>query len=240
MSTYETKLQGREDVAEGTMAFHFEKPQGFVFKPGQTIDLILPAPPDGDAQSARHTFSIVSAPCEGDLTIATRMRDSAFKRALKALPIGAAIRFEGPFGSLTLHGNRARAAVLIAGGIGITPFVSILRQAAHDQLPQSLVLLYSNRRPEDAAFLAELQALEGRNKNFRLLATMTEPGKSARSWTGASGRIDDALLRRIGSELATPIYYLAGPPALVEAMRKNLSLAGVDDDDIRSEEFYGY
>ncbi len=110
---------------------------------------------------------------------------------------------------------------------------------------QSLVLLYSNRRPEDAAFLAELQALEGRNKNFRLLATMTEPGKSARPWTGATGRIDDALLKRIGGELATPIYYLAGPPALVEAMRcdamrKNLNLAGVDDDDIRSEEFYGY
>lgn len=240
MSTYETKLQGREDVAEGTMAFHFEKPQGFVFKPGQTIDLILPAAPGGDAQSARHTFSIVSAPYQGDLTIATRLRDSAFKRALKALPIGAALRFEGPFGALTLHGNRARAAVLIAGGIGITPFVSILRQAAQDQLAQSLVLLYSNRRPEDAAFLAELQALEGRNKNFRLLATMTAPGQSARPWTGATGRIDDALLKRIGGELATPIYYLAGPPALVEAMRKNLSLAGVDDDDIRSEEFYGY
>lgn len=240
MSTYETKLQGREDLAEGTMAFHFAKPPGFAFKPGQTIDLILPAPPDGDAQNARHTFSIVSAPFEGDLTIATRMRDSAFKRTLKTLPIGAAIRFEGPFGSLTLHGNRARPAVLIAGGIGITPFVSILRQAAQDQLAQSLVLLYSNRRPEDAAFLAELQALAGQNKNFRLLATMTELGKSARPWTGETGRIDAALLKRIGSELATPIYYLAGPPALVEAMRKNLNLAGVDDDDIRSEEFYGY
>lgn len=240
MSSYETKLQDREDLAEGTMAFHFAKPPGFAFKPGQSIDLILPAPPDGDAQSARHTFSIVSAPFESDLTIATRMRDSAFKRTLKSLPIGAALLFEGPFGSLTLHGNRARSAVLIAGGIGITPFVSILRQAAQDQLPQSLVLLYSNRRPEDAAFLAELQALAGQNRNFRLLATMTDMGKSARSWTGETGRIDEALLKRIGSELATPIYYLAGPPTLVEAMRKNLNLASVDDDDIRSEEFYGY
>jgi len=94
------------------------------------------------------------------------MRDSAFKRTFKSVRIGAPVQLEGPFGSLTLHNNRARPAVFIAGGIGITPFMSILRQAAKDQLHQRLLLLYSNRRPEDAAFLAELQRLEPLNKKL--------------------------------------------------------------------------
>ena len=129
---------------------------------------------------------------------------------------------------------------MIAGGIGITPFVSILRQAATDPLPRRLVLLYANHRPEDAAFLAELQALESPNENFRLVATMTRMSDSTQPWTGETGAIDAPLVRRIADELAAPIYYLAGPPAMVEAMRQTLQAAGVDDDDLRSEEFYGY
>lgn len=240
MTTYKIRLEGREEIAAGTMAFHFEKPTGFSFKPGQAIDVVLIDPPTTDAQSARHTFSIVSAPFESDLVVATRMRDSAFKRAFKSLPIGSPARIEGPSGSLTLHNNRARPAVFIAGGIGITPFMSILRQAAKDQLAQRLLLLYSNRRPEDAAFLAELQQLEQQNKNFRLVATMTEMSKSSRPWEGETGLIDEGLLKRIAGDLSAPIYYLVGPPGMVEAMRQTLNQAGINADDIRSEEFYGY
>ena len=240
MTSYDVILKGREEVAEGTMAFHFAKPTGFTYKPGQAVEVILINPPTADAQSSRHTFSLVSAPFQNDLVVATRMRDSAFKHAFKSLPIGAPALLEGPFGSLTLHNNRARPAVFIAGGIGITPFMSILRQAANDQLPQRLLLLYSNRRPEDAAFLAELQQFEPLNKNFRLLPTMTEMGKSNRPWDGETRLIDEDLVKRVSGDLSAPIYYLAGPPTMVEAMRLTLNHAGIDDDDIRSEEFYGY
>lgn len=240
MTTHGSKLRGREQVAHGTMAFHFDKPAGFQFKAGQAIDVVLLEPPAADAQSARHTFSIVSAPFENELVVATRMRDSAFKRALGALPIGAGIAIEGPSGSLTLHNDRARPAVFIAGGIGITPFKSIVAQAAEDRLQQRLVLLYSNRRPEDAAYLAELQELERRNPHFLLIATMTLMSSSSQAWTGSQGLIDAALVSRATAELAKPVCYVAGPPGMVEAMRQTLNDAGVDDDDIRSEEFYGY
>jgi len=240
MSTYDLKLKSREEIAEGTMAFHLEKPDGFSFKPGQAIDVVIIDPLIADAQNNRHAFSIVSAPFEAHLTVATRLRDSVFKRALKSLATGSPIQIEGPFGSLTLHNNRARPAVLIAGGIGITPFMSILRHATKEQLPQQLVLIYSNRRPEDAAFLAELQGLEEQNTLFRLVATMTQMNKSTRSWTGETGMIDEDLVKRVSSKLVSPIYYLAGPPAMVEAVRQTLNDAGVDDDDIRSEEFHGY
>lgn len=240
MTTHEVKLTRRDEIAAGTMAFHFEKPAGFSFRPGQAVDIVLLNRSGGDAHSPRHTFSLVSAPFQDELTVATRMRDSEFKRALRALPIGSPAGVQGPFGSLTLHNDRARPAVLIAGGIGITPFMSILRQAARDQLSQRLVLLYSNRRPEDASFLAELQQLEAQNGNFRMIATMTEMSGSGRPWEGRTGLIDEALVKRVARELAAPIYYLTGPPSMVEGVRQTLGRAGINDDDMRSEEFFGY
>jgi ferredoxin-NADP reductase len=234
------RLLGHERVAESTMAFRFGKPAGFTFKPAQAIDLVLPGAPEGAGDAARHAFSLVSAPFERDLMIATRMRDSPFKRALGALEPGAPLQLDGPFGSLTLHNKRARPAIFIAGGIGVTPFMSILRQAAHDELPQSLLLLYSNRRPEDAAFLEELRALERSNRRFRLVATMTGMAHSKAAWDGRTGVIDAELVKSVGAELPDAVHYLAGPPKMVEAMRATLAAAGVDEDDMRSEEFYGY
>lgn len=240
MNSHVTRLIGCEPIAENTMAFHLEKPTGFGFRPGQAIDVVLTDPPAGDAQSARHAFSIVSAPFQQQLTFATRMRGSAFKRALRALPIGSPVGLQGPFGSLVLHNNRTRTAVFLAGGIGITPFMSILRQAANDQLRQRILLLYANRRPEDAAFLVELQQMERQNRNFRLVATMNEMGKSNQAWAGETRLIDADLIQRVTADLAAPIFYLAGPPTMVDALRRALGRAGIDDDDIRSEEFYGY
>lgn len=240
MTSTTVRLQRREEVAHGTMAFHFDKPPGFSFKPGQAIDLVLSDPAVSGTDAARHAFSIVSAPHERELVVATRMRDSAFKNALARLPAGATAEVEGPFGSLTLHNKASRAGVLIAGGIGITPFMSMLRHAAHAALEHPLVLLYSNRRPEDSAFLTELQRLEGENRHFRLVATMTRMRESRQPWMGATGPIDEALLKRAVAELPDPIYYVAGPPVMVGALRDTLERSGVDADDVRSEEFYGY
>jgi ferredoxin-NADP reductase len=238
MPSYQVRLAGREQLAEGTFAFRFEKPTGFNFKAGQAVVLELLDPPAGEGQT-RRTFSLVSAPFESALVIATRMRDTAFKRALRALPDGASMKLVGPIGQFTLAGG-ARPAVFIAGGIGITPFVSMLRQAARDRSPQRLLLLYSNRRPENAAFLGELQELERQNSNFRLLATMTDMSSSTRKWDGETGLIDADLIKRCAGELGAPVYYVVGPPAMVVAMQETLRGMGVAEDDIRSEEFYGY
>lgn len=238
MAIYSVKILAKQTVAQGTMGFHLEKPAGFEFRAGQALEVILPGAAEGDA--GRHAFSIVSAPHEGELVFATRMRDSAFKRALAVLPLGASLGIDGPFGSLTLHKKAERAGVLIAGGIGITPFMSMLRHAVEQRSAQTLVLLYSNRRPEDAAFLTELQALARRHPPLRLLATMTDMAHSTQAWDGATGHIDGAFVRRAVAGLPAPVFYVAGPPAMVEAMREALQDAGVDEDDVRSEEFFGY
>jgi len=240
MSTLEARLEGRREVAAGTSAFHFSKPSTFIFEAGQAIDLILGEPAPTDAQSARHTFSIVSAPTEPELTIATRMRESGFKRALAALPIGSTAKLDGPFGSFAWHDDRERALVLVAGGIGITPFMSILRQAAHEASRRPISLIYSNRRPEDAAFLDELEELARRSGEFRLLATITQMNGSARPWQGETARINETLLNKAAGHLQAPMHYLAGPSEMVKSVRQTLSLAGIAKGHVRSEEFFGY
>jgi ferredoxin-NADP reductase len=155
-----SKLMRREEVAEGTMAFHFEKPSGFNYKAGQSADVTLANPPETDAEGNTRTFSIASSPFENELVFTTRMRDTAFKRSLKKVPLATEVKIGSAAGSFTLHENPAKPAVFLTGGIGITPFLSIVRQANHDRLPHNLYLFYSNRRPEDAAFLDTLQVFD--------------------------------------------------------------------------------
>jgi ferredoxin-NADP reductase len=240
VSTAATRLLAREAIAERTMAFHFARPAGFAFKAGQTIDLLIDAAAGSGAETGRHTFSVASAPSEDRLSIATRMRDSEFKRALGELAIGDAARLEGPFGSLTLHGDRSRPALFIAGGIGITPYMSMLRQAGQGTVPRRIALLYSNHRPEDSAWLGELRELELRLPEFSLLPVMTAMNRSSQSWSGLAGRIDAGMLLGILGKLPHAVCYVTGSPAMVASMRSALNEVGVVDDDIRSEEFFGY
>ncbi len=230
----------REEIADGTMAFHFAKPTDFQFRAGQSLDLTLLDPPETDAEGNTRAFSIASAPFDGDLMIATRMRDTAFKRVLRSAAPGMQIKIEGPSGSFVLHRKAEKPAVFLAGGIGITPFLSIIRQSAHEKAPHQLYLFYSNRRPEDAAFLDVLSEMPKQNPNFHLIATMTEMDKSHRQWNGETGFINSGMLAKYLPSLDGPIYYLAGPPAMVAAMRRMLTEARVDEDDIRTEEFSGY
>ncbi|HLK33774.1 MAG TPA: FAD-dependent oxidoreductase [Terriglobales bacterium] len=240
MPVYQCKLKSREEVAEGTMAFHFERPASFNFQAGQTVDMTLLSPPETDDEGNTRTFSIASPPFEQELMFATRMRDSAFKRSLKTLPLGTELKIDGPMGSFTLHKNAKKPAAFLAGGIGITPFLSTVAQAAHDRLPHQLYLFYSNHRPEDAPFLDFLRRLEAENPNYHFIPTMTDMERSKRPWKGETGFIDSKMVIKYLSNLNGPIYYLAGPPAMVAAMRKMLTEAKVDEDDIRTEEFAGY
>jgi len=240
MSTHTVKLRQRREVADGTMAFHMEKPVGFQFKAGQFINVTLIDPPQTDAEGNTRSFSIASAPFEEDLVFATRMRDTAFKRVFKTLKLGTEVRISGPFGSFTLHTDASRPAVFLVGGIGITPFRSIILHATKNKLAHKLYLFYANRRPEDAAFLEELQKAEQENPNYKFIGTMTQMEKSRMPWTGATGFIAPPLLVKWIGNLRGPIYYSAGPSAMVASMRQLLAGEAISDDDIRTEEFSGY
>jgi ferredoxin-NADP reductase len=240
MSIHMVRLIGREDVADGTMAFHFEKPDGFLYKAGQFADWTLLDPPETDAEGNTRGFSLASAPYETDLRIATRMRDTAFKRVLKDLPDGTKVKLDAPYGSFTLHNKATIPAVFVTGGIGITVVRSILLEAIHTAVPRRLVLFYANRQPKDAAFLEELRQVAAKNPHVTFVPTMTHLDEAHKEWSGETGHITKAMLERYLDDLTVPIYYSTGPASLVAAMRKTLNDAGVDDDNIRTEEFTGY
>ena len=141
---------------------------------------------------------------------------------------------------MVLHEDTARPAVFLAGGIGITPFLSMARHAAKNRLPHRIFLFYSNRRAEDAAFLDELRNLEHSNPNYRLIPTMAEAEKSSQPWKGETGFIRRDMLERHLPNLLSPVYYFAGPPAMTMAMQSMLVSFGISENDMRSEEFYGY
>jgi len=240
MIDYQSALLGRTEVAEGTMAFQFEKPNHFLFKAGQHIDLTLTGSYPGLSNGLTHTFSIASSPCEKELVVTTRMRNTDFKQAISMLPIGSRARIAGPMGSFSLHKNTARPAIFIAGGIGIAPFFSMLSFATTEKLRHPIVLFYANRYLEDAAFIDELWELEGTNPRFRFVPILTRTDKNYRGWKGETGHLTpEMLLTRVGA-LRGPIYYIAGPPTMVAAARRTLIDGSVDEDDIRTEEFAGY
>jgi ferredoxin-NADP reductase len=237
--TLESALIGRELVAERTMAFRFAKPAGWDYRAGQFIDITLIHPSETDAEGNTRGFSISSAPSEDVIMITTRLRDTAFKRVLQTMPFGTAVKIEGPFGDLRLH-HADRPAVVLTGGIGITPFRSILIETIRaGGLPYPVVVLYANRRPQDAAFLDELRALAEQDANLRFVPTMSGLDASD-AWDGERGRIDASMLARHLGGLTNAIYYLTGPPGMVAGLRALLVEAGVDEDDIRTEEFTGY
>lgn len=240
MATYTVKLKSRITVAEGTKAFHFEKPNGFQFKAGQFARLTLLHPAETDENGNRRQFTIASAPHESELIFAMRMRDTAFKRCLGALPIESEVQLDGPLGMFTLHEDPLKLAVFLTGGIGITPAFAILKDAAEKKLSHHVFLFYSNRRSEDTPFMKELRECETKNENVSVIFTMTEPERSQKKWEGKTGYISaDMMLPYLGS-FANTMFYITGPAAMVEAMFNMLKKAGVKDEAIRTEEFSGY
>ena len=130
--------------------------------------------------------------------------------------------------------------VFLTGEIGITPFLGILRQVARDELSYQLYLFYSNCRPEDAAFMDTLRELATIHPGLHFIPTMTNLAKSQSRWTGETGHINRDMVQKHLSHLQGPIFCIAGPPGMVMALRVVLPAAGVEEDDILSEEFGGY
>jgi ferredoxin-NADP reductase len=232
-------LKARKDLCKGTSGLCFEKPASFEFRPGQFANFLIAAAIT-DPSGGTRTFSIASAPHEADLMIATRMRDTGFKRALSALPIGSEVDVQGPFGDFTLLQGIEQPAVFLAGGIGITPFRSMIRHAIQTHSKRKIFLFYSVRDLREAAFFGELQEADQFNSHFRLVLTVSRPDQMKPGWQGETGHITEEMLRRSLPDLQVPKFYVAGPPAMVTSISCMLTAARVPDDHIRVEEFAGY
>lgn len=240
MAKLQVALAGREKIADGTYAFTLDlKGQPFQYKAGQTIDLTYPGMTRSDAGGNKRTFSIASAPGKDRILFATRNRGSAFKESLVEAPLGTTLELDGPYGSFTLP-NKPTNAVLLAGGIGITPFRAMAEDALERSLDHTLSLIHSNRTPEETPFLLELLNWATRGQKFRYRPTMTKAERSKKKWEGERRRVDAASLREWLPRDPNAIHYVAGPEGFVRGATEALKEAGVDEDQIRAEEFPGY
>ena len=239
-ATFASRLTGKEDIAKGTLALSVGKPEGFKFVAGQAVHVVIPDLKKADAKGKVRTFFIASAPQDAELEIAMRQTDTSFKHYLATAKAGSPVQIEGPYGDLALHEDANRPAVFLAGGIGVTPFHSMVLDASNRGLQHRLFLFYSNRKPEDAAYLTELRELEQKNPRFKLIATFTEGEAVPRSATVEHGYITAEMIAKHAGDLAAPIFYIAGPPAMVSAMEGVLKGAGVNKRNVRAEKFVGY
>jgi ferredoxin-NADP reductase len=228
-----------DQIAEGTIGFTIEVDGPFEFRPGQACDLTLVNPKYQDDKGSVRTFSICSVPGEAPrLSFATRQTGSAFKRSVQDAAADLAINVDEAFGDFLLHDDASRLAVFLAGGIGITPFRSIIKNAVERRLAQPIALLYSNRNKASAAFMHDLESWADLKRNFTFIPTLTDAHVDG--WTGRTGVIDSALIAAQRGAGPSPIYYAAGPEAFVAGMKHAMFDARVPQDDIRTDEFPGY
>jgi glycine betaine catabolism B len=240
------ELLSKEQL-QGTDIMTFRLSRGGIdFDPGQYAFFSLDGLSGPDPKGPIRHFSIASSPTERDyLMISTRIRDSPYKQKLSSLEKGAKITAWGPQGEFVLHDDNSKPAVFLSGGIGVTPFRSMIKFATDNQLPMKIVVFDSNRNQQGILYKEEFDKWAGQNKNLRIVYTVTdeEGAHPGTTWTGERGRIDKPMLDRhlTEDEIKNAIFYICGPPGMLKAMQALLQKdMQVPRDRLKVETFTGY
>jgi ferredoxin-NADP reductase/nitrite reductase/ring-hydroxylating ferredoxin subunit len=193
----------------------------------------------------RH-FTISSSPTEDFIMITTRIRDSPYKQRISSLQEGVKVKVRGPEGKFVLHEDYSKPAIFLSGGIGVTPFRSMIKYATDKQLPIKIIMFDSNRNEQNILFKDEFDEWAGKNKNLKIVYTVSdEDGRNSSSspWTGEHGRINKEMLNKYlnNDELQHSVFYVCGPPAMLNAMKNLLEgELNITKERIKIEEFTGY
>lgn len=234
---YEVPVMSKAAIAPGVTEVVFDiSKTNFRFTAGQYATITLPDATDQPTTSQFHDFSIASSPNDHEkLKIAFRNSASFFKTTLLNLPLGGTVILEGPSGNFTLPEETDRPIVCIAGGIGVTPFMSMLSAMNEMKQDYKVTLFYSNRDTVSTAYTSDLQQLSKLNPSIKLVFTMTNDHQ----WKGETKAIEGDFVKSYLGDLSKYIFYIAGPPVMVFAVRDDLKQAGVADADIHTEGFTG-
>jgi ferredoxin-NADP reductase len=221
------KLIERKPLFTDVESFIFEPEKPIQWQPGQYMHYLFPHESEDDRGHERW-FTISAAPYENHLAITTRFTDkegSSFKHALKAMKVGDYIEADGPKGNFLID-ESANRHVLIAGGIGITPYRSQLLQLDHDGKDLNIELFYANR-DQNLVFGQELAELEAKHPNFHITEFIGDR------------RIQENDLKPFLNDPQT-VFYLSGPRPLVENYEHLLKSLAVPEERIKTDYFPGY
>ncbi len=227
----------KREVAKGTLFVLLSVEDYPAYRPGHYFWVELPARGHADEKGLRRHISLATSPTEpGVVGLATRLRDTAFKRTLAELEVGDEVQVEEPKGTFLLPEDTSTEYVFVAGGIGITVFRSMLRFIADGALSYRVTLVYSNRDRESSAFLDELEELERRIEGLRVVLTMTDEP----DWDGETRHLDADVLGELVGGLDGKTFLVAGPPAMAEAVAESLQGAGIPEERVLADKFSGY
>lgn len=206
----------------------------FTFVPGQFLNLAFWI---GGARMNR-SYSISSSPTQReylDLTVRREPRGAVSRHIVDLLKVGAKIEAGGPVGKFTFTGKEADSIVLISGGVGITPMVSISRYLTEQSWPGDIFFIYVCRTPADYIFADEIAALERRNPKLHVAITMTRP--EGTDWKGPRGHLTKELLTQTVPNLTSRRIHLCGPIPMMDATKALLAEMGVPPDQLKTEAF---
>ncbi len=238
----------KEQVAKDVWTFFFDRVKrgsagtedDFDFIPGQYIRMTLDVPQPDERGTGRF-FSITSSPLNKEyLTITTRIIQSAFKKTLAALKAGTMVKFFGPTGRFVLDETDKTPHIFLAGGIGITPFHSMILYAAEKNLSLSITLFVSFSTVEEIVFYDEIIKISNDHQNIKTIYTVTKLQESSKSWNGETGRISSEMIKKYSPDFIHSLFYVSGPPAMVDAMLSLIKEMGVQDEQVKKEKFVGY
>lgn len=214
-------------------SYRFNKNTDFRYLPGQYIIAQL----EINGKLIQKPFSLSSSPTEYRfIEFTKKFTGHEFSDALQTMQVGDSLYMDGPFGSFTLKEQEKKIAML-AGGIGVTPFRSMIQYSVDKELDNDIILICSNRTEEDIIFKEDFDEMMRKKQNFSIVLTCTRPG---RQWTGRSGRIDLVMIQNVIPDFSERLFYICGPPTLVESMRKLLQEMYIPDERILFEGFFGY
>ena len=236
---YAAKFVGRQKLAADVTLFRFEKPEDFQFLAGQYCLLSVPDMGFRDDRGLRRPFSIASSPLEKELLFVTKLSGSAMKRSMAEMPPGTTVTLGQSLGALILPEEKATPLAFLAGGVGIAPFLSLCRYATDAVTGHAITLFYSTRTPEETPFLDELQRMPEQNRRLRTVITMTRVDDPKR-WSGFTGRLNAEMIKSGCEAWERAHYYIAGPPAMADAMKQTLEGMNIPPVQTRIELFVGY
>ncbi|MCX8151042.1 MAG: FAD-dependent oxidoreductase [Candidatus Bathyarchaeota archaeon] len=230
---FETYVKAILPRTRDVTSFRFTKPVELRYSPGQYMFVTISA---GEKQLT-HPFSFSSSPTEKDFVEFTKkFTSSEYSVALKALKLGDSVKIDAPYGSFTFMGEHKKI-LLLAGGIGITPFRSICRYSTDLQLPSEIVLLYGCRTENDVSFGAELELMQQQNPKLKVIFVLNE---ASNSWHGKVGLITADLIKEEVPDYKERTFFACGPPAMVVAMSKIVAELGLPKKQLKLESFTGH
>jgi len=230
-------LKEKVRLSPDTYNFIFTSDKKLNFTPGQYLEWTL-GHNRPDSRGNRRYFTIASSPTEREIIMGVKFysESSSFKKSLLEMLPGDKIAAGQLAGDFTLDKNLNQKLAFIAGGIGITPFRSMIKNLLDKNQKRPIAVFYANRKPEDIVYKDVLDQAESR-LGIKTVYTLTQ---NAGSWDGETGHINERMIQSNLPDYRERMYYVSGPKSMVDSFTESLHNLGIPNSQIKTDFFPGF